>query len=223
MNIEPEIKDDELYHAIVELVKEKKPRNILEIGSSNGLGSTQAFIEGIRALPHEHRCTLYCLEADPQRFAELELNMKNVHFAECYNASSVPVSEYINEDEIATFLKNRPYGTFNIVRYGVSTVCGWRKAELETIVAYGVKQNGIEWAKKRIGGMDFDMVLIDGSAFTGWAEYQKVDGAKILILDDTMDIKNFCTVTDILVKGNYNVIGDNRKYRNGYAIFERKV
>ena len=49
--IKPEIKDDELYHYIARVGSTMHLRHILEIGSSSGGGSTEAWVKGIKANP----------------------------------------------------------------------------------------------------------------------------------------------------------------------------
>src|SRR6267154_5149422 len=55
-----EIKDDAFYYCIERLAREADLRTILEIGSSAGGGSTEAFVKGIRRNPA--RPTLFCME-----------------------------------------------------------------------------------------------------------------------------------------------------------------
>ena len=54
--MKPEIYNDELFYKILELVQKYKPKTILEIGSAEGTGSTQALIKGIN-----HTCILFCV------------------------------------------------------------------------------------------------------------------------------------------------------------------
>ena len=46
--IPPEIKNDEFYVAIQKICKEEDIETVLEIGSSSGGGSTEAFVTGLR-------------------------------------------------------------------------------------------------------------------------------------------------------------------------------
>jgi hypothetical protein len=67
--IPPEIKDDELYSCILRLSREAPLANVLEIGSSSGGGSTEAFVTGLRHNPGSPR--LFCMEVSIPRFEVL--------------------------------------------------------------------------------------------------------------------------------------------------------
>ena len=84
MSFQPEItKGDPLYELIVQLVVEYKPKSILEIGSGNGLGSTQAFIEGVEVSKTTDTCKIFCIEAHPERFIELKKNTNSFDIINC--------------------------------------------------------------------------------------------------------------------------------------------
>ena len=68
--IPPEISNDRLYYLIQDMVREEKPLNVQEIGSSSGAGSTQAFVQSMRA--HSPQSVLYCLEISKNRFLKLQ-------------------------------------------------------------------------------------------------------------------------------------------------------
>lgn len=223
MSFNPEIvKGDPLYSTIVNLVERYKPKKIIEIGSANGLGSTQAFIEGLLKTGTDG-VKMACIEAHPQRFKELEKNTAEHAFIHCINASSVPVDEYMSEQDIEQFMSKRGY-SFNIVRYhSLETVKGWREAEIKTLNNHGIFGCGLECAQKLMGDKpeDVDMVLIDGSAFTGFAELTRVLGAKVILMDDTMDIKCYDAVLHLRRMDMYVPFVEDRTHRNGYAVYER--
>lgn len=221
MGFEPEIvKGDPLYETIVKLVKEKSPRIILEIGSASGLGSTQAFIEGVE---NRNDCKMFCIEADPERYKELVKNCSGYGWIKCINASSVPVSFYMTRDEIDSFMKTRGY-RYNIIRFhNLKTVHSWRDNEIKTIEGNNVCQAGISDVYSELGLIDIDMVLIDGSPFTAMAELDRALGAKVIILDDTLDIKCSDCVRRLLFRDDYVARENDSTYRNGYAVFEKVV
>ena len=214
----PEIKDDELFYKIIDLVKDKKPRTILEIGSATGLGSTQAFIKGIEESGIES--VLCCIESVESRFNTLVSNTSKYPFIHCIRASSVPVSQLMTEQQIEKFWNEHP--KLGIRRYSLKMIKGWMAEDIKEVS--DAPQNGIELANKFMVCDCPNMVLIDGSAFSGYAELVAVMGSDTIILDDTMDIKNWESFHK-LSNGNtlygYRLIAENRKYRNGYAIFER--
>lgn len=222
MTFEPEIVEgDELHELIVTLVNAHRPKTILEIGSANGMGSTQAFINGILAAGIDEECKLFCMEAHPERFAELVENTKAHKFVFPIHACSVSLGEYMNEAAVRFFMREHGY-RFNIKRHSVDRVLSWLKDELRMIEENHVSQRGIERVKRIHKLRTFDMVLIDGSAFTGWFDFYHTLGSKVFILDDTLDIKCHAVVKAFLADPGHKMTHENKEYRNGYAVFERE-
>jgi hypothetical protein len=219
----PEIvSGDPLYNLIVDLVVKHKPKTILEIGSANGRGSTKAFIEGIHEAKLQDHCIMFCLEAKLDRYNELIREVKDHSFIKCVWASSIPIDEYMTEKQIELFMQSHGYD-YNIKRHSTGTVKQWRKSEINEIISNGVAQDGLFYVLDRVDKKPFDMVLIDGSAFTAMKEYEIVNGAGIIIMDDTKDIK--CDLPHRLIQktGCYEIIEDSGNYRNGFAAFRRKI
>ncbi|MEY3333612.1 MAG: hypothetical protein RLZZ176_1912, partial [Cyanobacteriota bacterium] len=80
--IPPEIKNDEFYAAIQKLAREENITTVLEIGSSSGAGSTEAFVTGIRNNPN--RPNLFCMEVSQIRFEQLNKRYEKDKFVKCY-------------------------------------------------------------------------------------------------------------------------------------------
>lgn len=85
--IPPEIRNDSLYSAIVRVAAHPGVRHMLEIGSSGGDGSTEAFIEG--ALKNPTQPTLHCIEVSEVRYQALRKRHASRGFVWCYHALSV--------------------------------------------------------------------------------------------------------------------------------------
>lgn len=216
--IPPEIKNDAFYQAIYNLSKNESISNILEIGSSNGEGSTEAFVLGIKQNPNHP--TLFCMEISKPRFAELKKRYENVSNVKCYNISSISLKDFPQESELFNFFNNTDN---NLTQYGYAQVVGWLKQDIEYILNNNVTQDGIEIIKKENNIGNFDMVLIDGSEFTGQAEFKLIYGAKLILLDDINTFKNYYTYRYLLEDSNYELIEVNSNLRNGYAIFKHKI
>ncbi|MGD1699422.1 glycosyltransferase [Dapis sp. BLCC M229] len=214
--IPAEIKDDEFYMTIQEIVSKATIKTILEIGSSSGGGSTEAFVKGIRENPHQP--TLFCLEISQPRYVELEQTYSQESFVKCYNLSSVRIKDFPTENQVLRFYKQIPT---NLNNYSAKTIIGWLNQDIEYILTSGVTQNGIEIVKKENQIELFDVVLIDGSEFTGTAELGKVYGAKIIMLDDINTFKNYHNYQLLTKDDSYDLVAKNKLVRNGYAIFQR--
>ncbi|AFZ05325.1 methyltransferase FkbM family [Oscillatoria nigro-viridis PCC 7112] len=216
--IPPEIKNDEFYAAIHEIAREADIRTVLEIGSSSGQGSTEAFVTGLRENPN--RPTLFCMEISKSRFAELQKTYRDDPFVRCYNISSVSLANFSKADEVISFYyKNRT----NLNEYPIDTVLGWLAQDVDYLKNSMVLEGGIKKIKKENNIDVFDAVLIDGSEFTGRAELEEVYGAKIILLDDINTFKNYQNFQRLSADKNYLCIAQNVNLRNGYAIFQKIV
>jgi predicted O-linked N-acetylglucosamine transferase (SPINDLY family)/predicted O-methyltransferase YrrM len=215
--ISPEIKHDEFYTAIQRIAREEDIKTVLEIGSSSGEGSTEAFVTGLRENPNKP--TLFCMEVSITRFTELKKRYENESFVKPYNVSSVPVGSFPDEKQVVDFYHHTQN---NLKFYPIEIVIGWLRQDIEYIRQSGVFDNGIQQIKQENNIDVFDLVLIDGSEFTGNAELDEVYGAKYILLDDINTFKNYKNFNELLTDANYVLIAYNQGIRNGYAIFKHK-
>ncbi len=215
--IPPEIKDDEFYNEIVDLAKKKEVRTVLEIGSSSGGGSTEAFVKGLRQNPGSPK--MFCMEISKNRFAELKRRYETDKFVQCYNVSSVAIKDFPSEDDVKRFYSTTKT-SLNL--YPIEQVLGWLQQDIDYVSASCVPDDGIQIIREENNLQNFDLVLIDGSEFTGSAELKKAYGAKYILLDDINAYKNYESYQQLLKDPNYVLIKENWKVRNGYAIFKFK-
>jgi hypothetical protein len=212
--IPPEVKDDPFYAAILRLARTAPVKTVLEIGSSSGEGSTEAFVRGLRENPN--RPTLYCMEVSRPRFEALRDRYAAEGFVKPYNVSSVSLERFPSEAEAAAFYNAHLAGRF----VPLPEFIRWLRQDLEYIRSSNAPQDGIRLIKEqeRIG--DFDMVLIDGSEFTGKAELEDVYGARFILLDDINSFKNWETFERLARDPRYLLREADRAVRGGYAVFE---
>ncbi|MHC1698303.1 MAG: glycosyltransferase [Geobacteraceae bacterium] len=215
--IAPEIKDDEFYFLIRRLAAESDIKNVLEIGSSAGGGSTEAFVSGLWHNPR--RPKLYCMEVSKPRFNELQKRYAQEPFVHCFNVSSVPVSSFPSAREVELFYHGIPSA---LNEYPLEQVIGWLRQDIEYVSGSGVTQNGIRHIMEKAGIEQFDMVLIDGSEFTGMAELDEVYGTKYILLDDINGFKNRNNYQRLKDDPTYLLLQENWDIRNGYAVFRRE-
>lgn len=215
--IPPEIKNDNFYQLIYRLAKTEPIKNILEIGSSNGEGSTEAFVLGMSANPHNP--TLFCMELSKPRFKALRERYGHLPYVKFYNVSSVPLESFPTEEDVRSFCNHVPT---NLNLYGCERVIGWLKQDIDYVKNSNVPDRGIEIIKTENNIQNFDIVLIDGSEFTGMAEFKLIYGAKFILLDDINAFKNYNNYKYLLSDAHYELIEENMQLRNGYAAFKRK-
>lgn len=213
-----EIRDDDFSKHIKEIASNKTNKFFVEIGSSAGGGSTKQFIESLLKREDKGLCKLICFEVSQPRLARLKTAYGQHHFVYVYNQSSIKLSEYPNyKDVIAFYLKTKS----NLNRYGLIVVLSWLRLELKYLRKKGLATNsGLEIMQKDFDG-DIDVLLIDGSEFTGEAEFRYLKSAKYVLLDDINSFKNMRNYLNLSNSNDHQIIAVNRTLRNGYAIFKR--
>ncbi|QLE54861.1 class I SAM-dependent methyltransferase [Nostoc sp. TCL26-01] len=215
--IPPEIKNDEFYLALQKITSEEDIKTVLEIGSSSGDGSTEALVTGLKNNPNKPK--LFCIELSKNRFKQLENKYINDDFVHPHNISSVPVESFPTVQEVIDFYQNT---NNNLKKYPLERVLYWLQQDIEYVKNSGLSTNGIKKIKLENNIDSFDLVLIDGSEFTGSAELDEIYGAKYICLDDINTFKNNKNFLRLLNDSNYVLIESKLNVRNGYAIFKHK-
>lgn len=214
--IAPEIRSDRLWRELRQVAALPVVRTILEIGSSSGEGSTSALVEGARR--NVERPQLFCLEVSTVRFRALEARYRNEPSMFFHNLSSVPASAFPTAEAVTAF--HRQYRP-KLRRAPIDLQIQWLRQDL----AYLNDRGGGEWGIRQIRaahGIDvFDLVLIDGSEFTGGVELNEVYGAGFLALDDILTFKNHLNYRRLRDDPDYRLVTRSRWRRNGFAIFRR--
>ncbi len=218
--IQPEIFQDELYNQIAHIVCEINATTVIEIGSSSGLGSTQAIVSGIKTAGLEEKAKVFCIEASKIRCAELAKNHRKNSFIIPYNYCSTGLGDYLSEEMIECFYKDI---RTNLNNYPLEEVLRWRREEIEYIKANRIPFHGIEAIRNHNDIKSFDLAILDGSAFTGNADCMKlIYLAKWIVLDDVNGIKNYFADNILDGDSSYELICRNLNLRNGYSVFKRK-
>lgn len=192
-------------------------RTILEIGSSDGSGSTRRLLAGMRHQRPPPR--LFCLEVSRQRVERLRQRLRAVPTALAVWASSVSPEDFLSEDEVTWFYRQ---AETRLNESPLEEVLRWRQQDLAYLKEHGVPANGIAKIRQEHGIGSFDLVLIDGSAFTGESELRAVQGAKVIALDDVNDIKNQVNFLSLSRHPDYRLLAMDLVWRNGFAIFIRE-
>jgi len=215
--IAPEIANDEFAFLLTKLVAQEELNSVLEIGASSGAGSTEAIYQGV--LQSRRRINVYSMEVSAPRFEALQKRYAREPRMHRFHVSSVQVSAFPTEQEIETFYHTHQT---NLNQYPLPLVLGWLKQDIDYIRESSVPENGIELIKEKTGVKLFDLVLIDGSEFTGQAELKEVYGAKFIVLDDILTYKNFQNHRQLQNDPGYVLLAENVDVRNGYSVFRRK-
>ena len=217
--IPPEVSNDAFYHALVMCALRPDIKTILEIGSSSGEGSTEAFVKAIRQRPDRNSVKLFCMEISQARFQKLAATYKSDSFVKASRLSSVRLNQFPTREDVVNFYQNTQ--TNLNLYYSLEMVLGWLEQDLAYIRESGLDTCGVDVIKQEQGIDFFDMVLIDGSEFTGNVELSLLLGAKIIALDDINTFK--CYFAYQFLDGNpqYRVIARDISLRHGFAVFEK--
>ena len=106
-------------------------------------------------------------------------------------------------------------------KLSLDTLMYWLQEDRSYIETSGIETNIISSIKQEHKIARFDVVLIDGSEFTGLIELEQVYGANIIILDDINIFKNYHSYHRLMEDPDYVRTSHNPYLRNGYAIFHR--
>lgn len=216
--IPPEIKNDAFYADIERYAAQDDVEHILEIGSSSGLGSTLAFTTGMKS--GRNKAKLHCMEISRTRYKSLHQQYASDDNVLCYQASSVALNRFPAAEQVMDFYHSTPTA---LNQYPLEQILGWLQQDKEYLKRSNVRQNGIQAIKREHSIETFDLVLIDGSEFTGGSELDEVYGAKVIMLDDINSYKNYDSYQRLKKDPNYRLEKENWQLRNGYAIFRRKT
>lgn len=214
--IPAEITADSFSAIIEEIASTAGVREILEIGSSAGEGSTAALVRG--ALRNRVRPRLHCIEVSTERHAALVKRWGGEKFVHCHHVSSIPIEDFPSAAEVERFYKDVPS---RLRDFDLPTVLGWLQQDIDYLRDHELSTPGIAQIKERYGIGTFDAVLIDGSEFAGRAELAEVYGARFLLLDDTETFKNWENSRRLLADTSYRIVCADSETRNGFAVFER--
>jgi hypothetical protein len=214
--IAPEITGDRFHRAIMDVAAKPGIHQILEIGSSSGEGSTEAWVAG--ALRNPVRPQLHCIEVSETRFDALVERWREYDFVCCHHVSSVPVESFPDAATVEAFYR----GTRSkLRRTPLEEVLDWLRHDLDYVREHGLSRPGIREIREQHRIDTFDAVLIDGSEFTGRAELDEVYGAGFLLLDDTQTYKNYGNARRLEADPCYRLVLASRRTRNGFAVFQR--
>jgi hypothetical protein len=207
-----------LFNATQSLIAQNNIATILEIGSGHGDNSTQFLIRGLEQVNNPKK-KLYCIEAKPQQFNNLVNNTAKYNFVVCLNKSSITDKSFLVRD-FNKDMWDSPYNKIaasgNFPRELVQT---W--FDEESAIIRDTTEGVLDTI---MPDQYFDMVVIDGSEFTGYSEYQLIkDRCKYLVLDDVHKcFKNYQVYDEIKNNGKWNIIFDEPNDRNGTVIAVRK-
>jgi len=137
----------------------------------------------------------------------------------CYHASSVPLTAFPTEEMVTDFYQHQPD---KLKDYPLEVVLQWLRGDIAEMATGSIEAEGIRQVRQATSGVPFDLVVIDGREFTGLAELQQVQGAKIVLLGCTRTFKNQRSMQLLAQDENYELLFTEPEVGNGYACFVHK-
>ena len=202
--------DDPFGKAILRVMQQGGFSSVLEVGSFDGQGSTQVFIESLREAKAPR---LVCIEANPERHRELERRTAAYPWATAVCQSSISLASLTPQD----FDRDVWLSPYNGLQYPRGTVAGWWDETRRTLAAAG--QGYLESTNDT-----FDVALIDGDEFTGYDDYRLVkDRVRCLMLDDAFNAyKCHRANRELAADPAWFPVWCDSTVRNGAAIWVRR-
>ena len=184
----------ELGEIIYSYAINNKYNNFLEIGTWNGQGSTKCFIDGLLT------------RNDYYRFISLEASLSFYNQAVNFHENNLSQNIQILYGKI-----------IDVSDLIYTDISDHRRTWLADDVNNYNKCPNL-WGKIP---EEYDVVLLDGGEFSTFSEFMKLkDNSKIVILDDTREMKNKDVITYIENDRSWkNIIKSSS--RNGFAVYER--
>ena len=183
---------------IIEFCSRIDVKNIVEIGTWNGLGSTQCVYEAIKGSDKN----FISIEADPKMY---ELAVEN--------NSSRPEVSILHGKISDEMLDIDSFGPEFFIDYPIDIKKEWYKDDISRLSSC---DNILSFLPNKI-----DFLILDGGEFTSYSEYKILKSrSRFIFCDDTSApaMKNVLSRKDLLE--NHKIIYDFPKERNGLCLAE---
>lgn len=194
-----------LGEIIYNLCLQDDVRNIVEIGTWNGMGSTKCIYD---ALSEKKEYLVYSLECNKEFY---NICIKNYESLPNLNNFNIVLGTIISPDENIDPMYN--FDDVFFKEYSRNIQRSWYIQDLENCKNVPNVLNIIPDV--------IDLLILDGGEFSSLAEYQKLkDRTTYFILDDTNTIKNNEVSNIIRNDKGYQVIHDSNE-RNGFLVAKK--
>lgn len=209
----PDEIDQELFFIIQRIIYDvPSVITMLDVGAGNGNGSTRAIME---ATAGRTDTKLFCIEPDHKKCKALY--ERYAERIKIYEGLSVSSSDYMQESELISFYQNSK-SIYNFYPY--SLIQDMYFSEIIHVKNASKQGNLVQKIKNDAAIDAFDLVVLDGSLFTGKADLAAVYGARFLVLNYVWSSKNFHNFGVLLNDPHYKMAISNLNSRCGYVIFE---
>lgn len=191
---------------IYRLCKNEEVKNIVEIGTWNGLGTTKCIHDAIIDSGKQDFLVM-SLETNKEMFAKAKSNIPNTEGFNIILGRIVDADELIGVDSLGD-------SYFSEKQTKRDDMLKWFNEDVEN---YNLVPNVIDMIPENI-----DLCILDGGEFSSYAEFQKLEKrCRYILLDDTNVMKNLKVADYIRSNPDYSVMDNNPNERNGYLVAEK--
>jgi hypothetical protein len=190
--------ESEFGKAIKEYILNYTPKNIVEIGTWKGLGSTFTVIKAIQEV--NYKANFISLETNPEFYQIAQSNLKDY-----LQYVALILGRIIEFKEIENFVAKHQLDSQHL---------GWLEEDKHN---YTMCPNVLSQIPEQI-----DLLILDGGEFSTYGEWQVLkDRSKIIMLDDTKMLKCKQIVEESIINPTYQLLTKSDE-RNGFHVFINK-
>ncbi|WP_394787737.1 glycosyltransferase [Rhodoferax sp.] len=205
-----------LHKLLTALAKNPKLQHVLLVGATSS-PLIDTLIEQMGRNPHPPQ--LHCIENSLPRLQAILQRHTALGFVHGYHASSVVHTAFPSEAEVRQFYAA---SQGKLRDYPLHDILDWLRQDAAEAASGTLASNAIQSLLGQLGIGQFDMAVIDGREFTGFAELQQVYGCDILILGCTQTFKNHRSLAAIAQDPAYQMLLSAPDIDNGFAVFVKK-
>lgn len=177
------------------IISHYKPKNIVEIGTWKGLGSTKCIVDSI----NYDEVNFISIESNYDFYVIAQSNLSNYR-----DKVNLIYGKIVEKEDLLDFTNNEKLS---------SEQKKWLQEDIKNIEKCS---NIIESIPNVI-----DFLLLDGGEFSTYPEWIKLKNrVKIVVLDDVRELKTKKIYNELLTDNNYKLIIETND-GNGFSVFEK--
>ena len=205
----PQILKSSNLGSIITALSEQS-NTIVEIGTFDGLGSTLCVLEAIKLRLNDNKVKFQTIELDSEMY-QISLNNLREYLQYDYFKilNGAVTHNHLVIDEFSACFND-------LDQLSRDHYYLWHKREVDQLKHARLIKNLLP--------NTIDLLILDGSEYTTYYEWQELkDRTNLFVLDDTNILKCKRIRSEMISDPNYQMIYDDPNDRNGYSVFSRRV
>ena len=208
--------DQTLHTLLATLAQSPALKHVLMVGAA-----TSPHMDTLIAQLGHNTCSpqLHCIENSLARLAAMVQRYAGQGFVHGYHASSVAREAFPSEADVSQFYAAAPG---KLQDYPLDNVLDWLRQDVAEMESGKLAPNAIPSILAQLGIAQFDLAVINGREFTGFAELQQVYGCKVIVLECTQTFKNQRSLAYLSQDPAYQLLFSEPAIANGLAVFVKQ-